>query len=205
MMRRVDGVPPEPEPVVADSRGGILSAPSSPEAVVTNFVDLRVVYWPSSERRTWTNAEDFFAKLAAGQISDDVADGAKVMHWSIMVTPLLERLPEDPPVLVRREEEVMDNGLVHESGYYLFFFTADGLLWDMGPPSADVTSAAQLKSLVRLDQADPEGHPYRIRFLGERNVLPTPVINIDITDPSLFKQPLFPRGLPSEFRPRLDR
>jgi hypothetical protein len=180
---------------VASSDRGILPAPTSREAVDTNFDNLRVVYWSSSERRTWTDAEDFFAKLAAGQITDDVADGAKVMHWSIVVAPLIERLPDDPPVLVRQEEDVLTNGLVHDPGYYLFFFTADGLLWDMGPETMDVTSAAQLKTLVAQDQVDPEGHPFRIRFLGERSIIGMPMIKVD---PSLLHPPL--PGTPSYLR-----
>ncbi|HEX5037667.1 MAG TPA: hypothetical protein VFX30_10950 [bacterium] len=184
-MRRVDGAPSETPageaipvsgPVVArDSRGGVLGSPSLPEHIGSGADNLRVVYWPASVRRNWSDARDFFAKLAAGQISETAAQGATVFHYGVMLFPPLEG---DPPVIVARKEDLLTNDLVQSPGYYLFFFTSDESKWEMGPETMGVTSVAQLKSLVQTDQFDDEGRAFEIAFLGERTIAsPLPMID----------------------------
>jgi len=175
-------------PLAAGDRG-LISAPSTREPIDTTADNLRILFWPASARRNWTTAEDFFAKLRSGNIAEETARQAKAQHTVAMICPTCPTIDADGPA-VRSEEEIPSKDFfAKEAGYYLFFITEEGL-WDMGSESVDVTSTAHLKDLVRLDQADPDGHEFRMRFLGERTIFSRFTI-----DPSMLRQP-FP-GLPS--------
>jgi hypothetical protein len=195
MMRRTDGsstggsstdTPTSGPLAYRDSGGGILTSPSTREPIGSDATNLRVIYFPSSEHRNWTSADDFFAKLSSGQIPEELASKAKLSHAVIMLIPPADG---DPPFMVARKEDVLTNNFVTEPGYYLFFMTSDELLWKMGPHNADVTSVAQLKSLVQADQQDDQGRPFRITFLGERTIVPT----IDV---NLLHQLILPENIP---------
>jgi hypothetical protein len=196
-MRRLPAPTGEPTPVSGpiasrDSAGGVLSAPSSPEYIGSQAVNLRAIYIPSGQTRNWTDANDFFQKLSAGEISETVARHAKAMHWMIMIS----RFEEDGiPQTVANYGEILTNDIVQEPGTYFFFYTENYNAWEMGPQTMDIASLSQLKSLIAVDQVDDDGFAFKLHFFGERSVAGTlmPMIKID---PSLLKQAL-PSVLPS--------
>jgi len=174
---------------LASGDRGLISAPTIREAIDTPADNLRILFWPASARRNWTNAEDFFTKLRSGNIAEETAKQAKAQHMVALICPTCPSIDADSPAARSEEEIPSKDFFATEPGYYLFFITEEGL-YDMGPESVDVTSTAHLKGLVRLDQADPDGHEFRMRFLGERTIFSRFTI-----DPSMLRQP-FP-GLPS--------
>ncbi|HSA59921.1 MAG TPA: hypothetical protein VLJ37_09590 [bacterium] len=166
-------------PVAAGDRG-LISAPSSREAIDNPDDNLRIVYFPNGAPRRWTNSSEFLRDMTEAQ-----AAAAKARVLSFVICPPCEIDPSWPYV-VRSEDEIPGGGLVTEPGYYLFFTIKDELiergflLLDLGPSLPDewvpVTSVAHLKGLVEDD---------RLKFLGDRTISARLII-----DPSVLRRAL---------------
>ncbi len=148
---------PTPGPIVADSRGGILGAPSASEDIETGEYRIRVVGWEGAGLPPWRNSKEFFEDVRNNRVTDEEARRAKMTYY---VGGPLRRPGETEASYFERAGRTLDEFPL-DPGFYLAFLAKPYGEVDASVVSAQ--SAAELKALVLEEDLD---------FVDERFVTP---------------------------------
>lgn len=185
-MRRIDGAPvPTSEPVTVARDGAVFSAPAMPERIVTFEGNVRVLSWPASVSREWTDYADFARKLAECQnpaavcrLTEEVAKQVRVENGPICLEGW-EISPQMSPFCdtLIPESQLINSWPLKEFAYSLFFVTKSGKNEELGGGFETVDSLAELIELAT---------DHRLRFSGEKAFRPYWLI------PGLLDRNLFP-------------